>query len=209
MGEKYDKDGEYGKKSDEPLKIEEKALAEVYGDQKRYTYADYCSWDEDERCEIIDGLLYMMAQPTRKHQEITGEIYRQLANFLKGKPCRVFISPFCVRLNHKAKDDTVVEPDVLVVCDESKLDDSGCNGAPDLVIEVLSPSTADYDKSIKYNKYKEHGVREYWIVDPVDNNVTIHLFKKDRPAPDYCIGSGTIYVHILKGCMIDLRDLLI
>ena len=115
--------------------------------EERYTYADYLEWDEKERVELIDGAPLMMAPPSRKHQEISGEIYRQLANFLRGKGCRVYAAPFGVRLFERAEDgpedvDTVVEPDITVVCDRDKLDDQGCKGAPDLIVEILSPPSA-------------------------------------------------------------------
>ncbi len=110
-----------------------------------YTFADVLSWDEDERIEIVSGKVFMMATPSRIHQKITGELFRQLANFLEGKQCEVYAAPFGVRLFEQDGDsaenvDTVVEPDISLVCDRSKLDKRGCKGAADMIVEVLSRS---------------------------------------------------------------------
>ena len=110
-----------------------------------YTFADVLSWDEDERIEIVSGKVFMMATPSRIHQKITGELFRQLANFLEGKQCEVYAAPFGVRLFEQDGDsaenvDTVVEPDISLVCDRSKLDKRGCKGALDMIVEVLSRS---------------------------------------------------------------------
>jgi Uma2 family endonuclease len=116
-------------------------------EKQSYTYADYLEWDENVRAEIINGKIYMMSPPLTMHQRISMRLSTQIANFLKGKPCEVFAAPFGVRLFPKEDktDDTVVEPDIAVVCDSSKLDERGCNGAPDLVIEIISPSTVSHD----------------------------------------------------------------
>lgn len=144
-----------------------------------HTYADYLTWPEDTRYELIDGAAYLMAPaPTLDHQEIAGEIFRQLANALHDKPCRAFIAPVDVRLPKagEADDlvDTVVQPDVLVVCDPAKLDRRGVRGAPDFVVEVLSPATAGHDHVLKRQVYERAGVREYWLVHPADRIVTIY-----------------------------------
>jgi Uma2 family endonuclease len=169
-----------------------------------YTYADWLSWDEDVRAEIVDGQLFMMAPPTQKHQEISGEIYRQIANFLKGKPCKVFPAPFGVRLNKK--EDTALEPDIVVVCDKSKLDGKVCNGAPDMVIEITSPSTERTDRIVKYNKYQQAGVREYWIVDTEKNVVDVYILENGKYFRTAYEHMDTVPVHVLEGCKIDLRD---
>ena len=116
--------------------------------EKRYSYADLLDWDEQERMELIYGEIRMMSPPSRVHQEITGELFAQLHAYLKGKTCKVYPAPFGVRLFEKNGDhpydvDTLVEPDISVICDPGKLDDAGCKGAPDLILEVLSPSTQD------------------------------------------------------------------
>lgn len=136
-----------------------------------YTYADYLSWEEGDRLELIEGTPVMMVPPSTAHQAILMEISRQIANYLEGKACKVFPAPFAVRLfSDKDTPDgdvnTVVEPDITIVCDLDKLDKRGCNGAPDAVIEILSPSIAKYDRFTKLHLYRKAGVKEYWIVDP-------------------------------------------
>lgn len=172
---------------------------------EKYTYADYCTWDDSERWEIIDGVAYAMAPaPSPGHQGVSIELGRQLANFLKGKPCRVFSAPFDVRLNAENDDDTVVQPDLVVICDKSKINDKGCNGTPDLIVEILSPSSARHDKVTKLNKYRDSGVREYWIVDPADKSLQAIGFEKGyiRGYADTDIAP----VAVLPGCEISLTD---
>jgi len=148
--------------------------------EKRCTYADYLQWPEDTRYELIDGEAFLMSPaPLVEHQEVAGEVYRQLANQLDGKPCRPFIAPVDVRLPRKdetdAAIDTVVQPDVLVVCDPSKIDRRGVRGAPDWLLEVLSPSTAAHDQIAKRRTYERAGVREYWLVHPGDRTLTVYV----------------------------------
>ena len=147
--------------------------------EQHYTYADYLQWPEDVRYELIDGVPYMMAPaPLIEHQDIAGEIFRQLANQLIGKPCRPYIAPVDVRLPRQneadAAIDTVVQPDVLVVCDPSRIDRRGVRGAPDWLVEVLSPSTAAHDQIAKRRIYERAGVREYWLVHPGDRTLTVY-----------------------------------
>jgi Uma2 family endonuclease len=176
-------------------------------EQPYYTYADYLEWDEGERYEIIDGEAYMMATPSRLHQEICGNFYYCLRSYLEGKSCKVYAAPFSVRLfpADDRSDDTVVEPDITVVCDPSKLDDRGCNGAPDLIIEILSLSTARYDRIVKFNKYREAGVREYWIIDPEEKAVFAHILKDGQYTAAVYDDTGTVPVTVLPGCEIDLK----
>ncbi|GHV88469.1 hypothetical protein AGMMS50267_08290 [Spirochaetia bacterium] len=173
-----------------------------------YTYADFLEWDESIRAEIIDGDIYMMATPLTEHQRILGELFLIIGNFLKGKPCRAFPAPFGVRLFPKddLSDDTVVEPDIVVVCDSSKLDHRGCNGAPDLVIEILSPSNRSHDQLVKFQKYLAAGVREYWIVDPEDQLVHVHILDAGRYVTTVYGPKDDIPVSILPGCVIKLRE---
>ena len=149
-----------------------------------FTYADYRAWPDDERWELIDGEAYAMAGPGRAHQTVVGEMFRQIANHLVGKPCQPFVAPFDVRLprGNEADDDiaTVVQPDILVVCDPAKLDERGCRGAPDWVIEVLSPSTAAKDQIQKLAAYERAGVAEVWLVHPTDRVVTVYTLNADR-----------------------------
>ena len=149
-------------------------------DKAYHTYADYLAWPEDARYELIDGTAYLMAPaPDLAHQEVAGEIFRQLANALVSQPRRVFVAPVDVRLPkaNEADDqvDTLVQPDVLVVCDEAKLDRRGVRGAPDFVVEVISPSTSSHDHGLKRAVYERAGVREYWLVHPGDRLLTRYL----------------------------------
>lgn len=143
-----------------------------------FTYADYRRWPDDERWELIDGVAYAMAAPDLIHQTVVGELFRQIANHLIGHPCRPFVGPFDVRLPRGNEDDddvlTVVQPDITVVCDPAKLDERGCRGAPDWVIEVLSPNTAAKDQIQKLAVYERAGVREVWLVHPTDHVVVVY-----------------------------------
>lgn len=151
-----------------------------------YTYADYMKWTVPDMMELIRGKIYKMSPaPRAVHQVVTGEVYRQIANYLKRKKCQVFIAPFDVRLpvspKKKADKDitTVVQPDVCVVCDASKIDERGCLGAPDWIIEVLSPRTSAKDLSIKFDVYEEAGVREYWIVHPNEQTLMVYILNEN------------------------------
>ena len=148
--------------------------------EKHYTYADYLQWPDEARYELIDGEAFLMSPaPLVEHQEVAGELYCQLANQLDGQPCRPYIAPVDVRLPRKdeadAAIDTVVQPDVLVVCDPHKIDRRGVRGAPDWVLEVLSPSTAAHDQIAKRRTYERAGVREYWLVHPGDRTLTVYV----------------------------------
>lgn len=176
----------------------------------RYTFADCLTWGEDERIEIINGEAVMMAPPSRVHQEVLMELSAQIHAYLAGKKCRVYPAPFAVRLFEKGGDtpedvDTMVEPDISVVCDPSKLDDAGCKGAPDLVIEILSPSSMRHDRVTKFNLYQQAGVREYWIVDPTQKSVLIFLLENGRyTAKEFGDAGDRVQVNVLDGCFIEL-----
>ena len=179
--------------------------------EKYYTYADVLSWDENVRAEIIDGELYMMSPPLRIHQYVMTQLFLQIGNFLKDKTCEVYVAPFGVRLFENDEDtpdkvDTLVEPDITVVCDHNKLDKYGCKGAPDLIIEILSSSTARRDRYVKLNLYNRAKVREYWIVDPVHNTVEVLLPDENgKLAVSAVYGrEDKAYVTVLPGCEIDL-----
>ncbi|MDR3090014.1 MAG: Uma2 family endonuclease [Desulfobulbaceae bacterium] len=173
--------------------------------QLSYTYADYATWPDDARYELIDGEAYLMSPaPKRAHQEICGEIFRQLADYLEGKDCRAFIAPFDVRLNAKKADDTVVQPDIVVVCDPKKLDEHGCVGAPDMVVEVLSPSSIKHDKMVKLELYRRHGVREYWTVDPDILLVEAHILRDNEYFIHAYGDSGEAPVSLFADCRINL-----
>lgn len=176
-------------------------------ENQKYTYADYCTWDDSERWELIDGVPYAMSpSPSPKHQGISVDLTRQLSAFLKGKSCKLFTAPFDVRLNASNEDDTVVQPDLLVICDRSKIDEKGCNGAPDLVIEILSPSTARRDRMIKFQQYQRAGVREYWIIDPDTKTVQVCILESGRYFVTPYADTNTAPVSVLPGCEIKLQD---
>jgi len=186
-------------------KSEVRETVRQYKPKERYTYADYAGWDDDNRYELIDGEVFLMSAPSTEHQRVLRELFLQIAGFLKGKQCEVFVAPFDVCLTGRGdEDDTVVQPDILVICDKSILDKKRCNGAPDLVIEILSPSNTKHDKLKKLRKYMQAGVREYWIADPIDKTIAVNILENGK----YFIGTygndETISVHVLEGCEIDL-----
>ncbi len=150
-------------------------------DEKRHTYQDYLTWSDEKRYELIHGFAYAMSPaPSIAHQDVVGEIYRQVANALENtkSSCRVFVAPLDVRLpsgiENEQTTDTVVQPDVSMVCDPTKIDQRGVRGAPDWIVEVLSPATASHDSMLKRDLYEQHGVKEYWLVHPIDRLVTIY-----------------------------------
>ena len=168
-------------------------------DTVHHTYGDYLGWPEDVRYELIDGVAYLMVAPARQHQEIVMELSRQVANALEGKPCRPYAAPFDVRLPKRDEADeqvdTVVQPDVLVVCDRAKLDARGARGAPDWVVEVLSPSTAGHDQTHKLGAYERAGVPEVWLVHPNDRVLTVYRLdngRYGRPAIDELQGKTAV-----------------
>lgn len=176
---------------------------------KHYTYRDYLTWPDDVRCELIDGVAYMMSPaPILAHQDVAGEIFFQAKQALRGKPCRAMIAPLDVRLpRHDEADentDVVVQPDVLVVCDPNKLDRRGVRGAPDWVVEVLSPSSASRDQIEKRRIYERHGVLEYWLVHPTDRILTVYRLENgEYGKPDIFKLEGSTPVGVLPGVSID------
>ncbi|MCI9186142.1 MAG: Uma2 family endonuclease [Oscillospiraceae bacterium] len=179
--------------------------------KESYTFADCLTWPENERIELIDGEAVMMSLPSTVHQKISGELFRQLANFLEGKKCEVFSAPFGVRLFEKDGDspenvDTMVEPDISVICDRDKLDRHGCKGAPDLIVEILSPSTQRRDRLIKLELYQRAGVREYWLVSPEEQTVQVLLFTNGLLLPRELYKKGDVAkVNVLEGCFLELE----
>lgn len=159
-------------------------------DSRRHSYREYRTWPEDVRYELIDGVAYAMSPaPARVHQRLAFELARQIADALEGAPCEVNVAPFDVRLPDadEADDDitTVLQPDITVVCDAAKLDTAGCRGAPDWIIEVLSPYTAAHDQTVKLAAFERHGVRECWLVHPTDRVVHVYTLSDGaygRPA---------------------------
>ena len=173
---------------------------------KRYTYSDYITWDDDQRWELLDGIPYLMSSPSTRHQAISSEIHGQLWHFLKGKPCDVFSAPFDVRLNADGADDTVVQPDIVVICNNSIITKNGCSGAPDLVIEILSPSTSQRDKLVKYRKYQQAGVREYWIIDPESNILQAGVLNNGSYITSVYGAEDKAPVYVLDNFEIDLAE---
>ncbi|RAV04207.1 Uma2 family endonuclease [Paenibacillus sp. YN15] len=183
-------------------------------ENKRYTYADYLTWPEGERVELVDGQVYAMTPaPNRIHQEILGRTFNMFLNFLKGRKGQAYVAPFDVRLpkgdERDDKTDTVVQPDLSVICDPSKLDDQGCRGAPDLVAEIISPSTLKYDLTVKKRLYERSGVKEYWMVYPLERIVMVYKLQDnghydDGEAYDK---KGVIPVGIFPGWELALTDI--
>lgn len=170
-----------------------------------YTIEDIYNLPEGQRAELIDGRFYNMAPPSPKHQAITGELFADIRNYVreKGGPCKIYISPFAVFLN---KDDTnYVEPDITVICKPDKIDSRGCKGAPDWVVEVVSPGSRRMDYSIKLFKYRSAGVREYWIVDPDKNRIMVHNFEHED-INEYTF-SDTVKTGIYEDLSIDFSKL--
>jgi Uma2 family endonuclease len=181
-------------------------------DNKNFTYENYVQWGDDQRWELIDGVAFNMSpSPSRKHQKISMELAWQLRTFLKDKSCEVYAAPFDVRLpQHDEPDDeikTVVQPDISVICDREKLDDKGCRGAPDLIIEIVSPFTARRDMKDKLFLYEHHGVKEYWIVHPEEKIVMQYKLEKNNRFGRASIfaDEDTILTDILPGLTVDLN----
>jgi len=177
-----------------------------------FTYADYLKWDDGERWELIDGFAYNMTPaPSRLHQKIAGGLFLQFGNYLLNSSCEVYMAPFDVRLfDENDTDDfvtTVVQPDITIICDPSKLDDQGCKGSPDLVVEVLSPATTRKDIKEKFIRYERAGVKEYWIVNPSANIVTVYKLGDERlyGRPDVYGHEERIKVGIFEDLEIDLQ----
>ncbi|WP_300603156.1 Uma2 family endonuclease [Niabella sp.] len=153
----------------------------------RYSYADYFRWKFKERVELFRGWIHKMSPaPSPRHQSISLFLSSAFYNFFSKKSCRVFAAPFDVRLpdSKKQKNDaavfTVVQPDICVICDANKIDDRGCIGAPDLVIEILSPGNTQKEMGIKFDLYEESGVKEYWLVEPQDKVILVYLLKDGK-----------------------------
>ncbi len=178
---------------------------------KHYTYADYLNWESDHRCEIIDGDVFAMNSPGSGHQRIVRELSTQLAVYFANKKCEVFCAPLDVIFRGNAKSDsearTVVQPDIMVVCDPSKIEEHGVIGAPDLIVEVTSPSTASYDNIKKRALYEREGVQEFWIVSPGERLVRVYKlgdagrFNIEEVFDD----EGKIQVARFSGLSVDLK----
>jgi Uma2 family endonuclease len=179
---------------------------------KSYTYADYLTWQFQERVELIMGKIFNMSPaPKSQHQYISGKVFTAISVYLKGQKCKSFAAPFDVRLpvtNKKGEPDTVVQPDICVICDLAKIDEDGCNGAPDLIIEIVSKYSVTRDLHEKYDLYEKCGVQEYWILHPNDKTLTIFfLNKQGKYVPSKPLTYGdTPKSHVLPGLSIDLNE---
>ena len=173
----------------------------------RYTSEDYWNLPEGERAELIDGKFYNMAPPSRIHQKLVFTISRIIGNYIADHhgSCEVYPAPFAVNLD--ADDRDWVEPDISVICDPNKLTDRGCSGAPDLIFEIVSPSSRKLDYGIKNGIYSQSGVREYWIVDPAKEKVVVYYYDRDSDPSLYSFDSD-IPVGIYPGLTIKINDLL-
>lgn len=175
--------------------------------QGEYTVEDdYYNLPEDERCEIIDGVIYDMGAPTWTHQEILAILTVEIRNYIKSKngPCKVLPAPLDVKLG----DKTIVQPDVLVLCDKKKNKQKRVEGAPDLAVEIFSPSSRKKDATIKHNKYAEVGVREYWTIDPDNERVIVYLLEDEYSVPRLYTFEDKVPVHIFNDdCKIDFFEI--
>jgi len=189
--------------SDALMKIDE------FDENRRYTYADYLEWEGPERYQLINGEVFQMASPTVSHQGVLMELSLQFGNWLRGKPCQVFAAPLDVRLFPKKdkSDNTVVQPDLLVVCDKNKLSKGSVDGAPDLVIEIVSPSNTHSEIFLKFQYYLKAGVREYWVIDPEKKKVQVNIYDNGHYLSTTYGKSDHIAVTVLPGLNIALEDL--
>lgn len=179
--------------------------------KKTYTYSDYLTWPDNERYELIDGVPYVMSpDPSRIHQEVIGELHLQIGNYLRGKGCRVYVAPFDVVLidenNNAESSNNVVQPDITIICDKEKLNDKGCIGSPDMVVEVVSPSTASQDYVKKLNLYEKYLIKEYWIINTQNKNVFIYKLDDNKQYSEVKVYGikDKIPVGIFKDLIIDL-----
>ncbi len=184
-------------------------------DDRRYLYRDYRAWPEDERWELLDGVAWSMSPaPSMAHQALSMELSHAIRAFLGKSGCRVFAAPFDVLLPEKsdqAEDDVpnVVQPDLAVICDPSRLRPFGCVGAPDWVIEILSPYTSRRDMAEKRSLYERHGVREYWVVDPGNRYLHVYLGREGgRYAdPEVYVGAVTVPSSVCPGFEVRIMEL--
>jgi Uma2 family endonuclease len=179
---------------------------------KSYTYADYLKWQFDERLELIKGKIFKMSPaPSVAHQRISGRVFLKLGNYLAGKPCEVFNAPFDVRLTRTINDaqvTTVLQPDVCVICDPAKIDARGAVGAPDIVVEILSPGNNNKELQNKYEVYEEAGVQEYWIIHPSERTFLKYtLINGTYMASRLLTGGDNETTPILPGFVLDLEEL--
>jgi Uma2 family endonuclease len=182
---------------------------------KQYSYADYLTWQFKERVELIRGWISKMSQaPSTGHQSISSVFQGEIYSYLKKSTCKLFAAPFDVRLidSKKSKNNqqvfTVVQPDICVICDEKKLDERGCIGAPDLIIEIVIPGNSKKEMKTKHELYEENGVREYWIANPLEKNIMLYVLKaKKYHLKKIYFDDDTIESVLFKGLVIDLKEI--
>ena len=180
-------------------------------ENKKHTYADYLTWPENERWEIIDGVPYMQSALKWQHQSISGELHRQISNYLVDKPCRVFAAPFDVCLIEPNQNDddisNIVQPDLVIVCDETKLRKTGYFGVPNLIIEISSPSTTRLDRVVKFNRYEKAGVQEYWIVESDGKYVYVFTLQENKRygRPGAYTEEDKVQVSVFPDFTVDLK----
>lgn len=172
-----------------------------------YSEEDYYNLPENVRAELIDGQFYYMAAPSRIHQKILMELSGTIRDYIRSKKggCEIYPAPFAVKLFED--HDTIVEPDISVICDPGKLTDKGCSGAPDWIIEIISPTTASLDYVRKLNLYMDASVREYWIIDPRTEKVLVNYFEQEEFTPETYSFQDKIKVHIYEDFYIDVSEL--
>ncbi|MFO7823417.1 MAG: Uma2 family endonuclease [Cyclobacterium sp.] len=188
--------------------VEEPDLA--YGN---YSYADYLTWQMDEVVELIKGKIFKKAAaaPKRIHQKVSGELFLRLGNFMRGKKCQVYSAPFDVRFTRSSKEDKkiydVVQPDICVICDLEKLDDRGCIGAPDLIVEILSPGNSKTELRHKFELYEANGVQEYWIIHAETRDLLIYSLIDGNYVPSRLLTSGDVVESkVIEGFILDLEE---
>ncbi|WP_462266317.1 Uma2 family endonuclease [Mucilaginibacter sp.] len=178
---------------------------------KDYTYADYLKWQFNERLELIKGKIFKMSPaPSAIHQWVSGVIFNNLFNYLKGKPCKVFSAPFDVRLSRLINDkqvSTVVQPDICVICAPAKIDKRGCLGAPDIVVEILSPGNNKTELQNKYEAYEEAGVSEYWIIHPSEKTFLSYILTDGQFQASRLLTAGDeVTTPLLPGFTLNLTE---
>jgi Uma2 family endonuclease len=180
-----------------------------FEEKSYYTYADYLEWEGPERYQLFGGEAFLMAAPSVAHQAILVDLVTQFNIYLRGKPCRVFIAPLDVRLfpEEDNSDDTVVQPDLLVVCDKGKLGKGSVNGAPDMAIEIVSPSNSTKEIFLKFQYYLDAGVREYWVIYPDEKKVQVHIYEDGHFISSAYKEDASIPAAVLPGLVIDLKSL--
>ena len=178
---------------------------------KQYTYADYLTWWFDDRVELFKGYIKKMAAPQERHQRVSGNLYYKVRHYLNNQPCQVRVAPYDVRLQRSmdnTKITTVVQPDICIICNPEIIDERGCNGTPDMIIEIVSPNNAKRDVKDKYELYEEAGVKEYWIVFPNDKSINVFLLVDGKYKFDKTYAEeGMINVHTIEGLAINLEEI--